>query len=133
MTYSACKHCASGCFVILLLFVSLLIFKDLHTCTRSMPRINRVGGYACICLKLREVHRSCINTHIHGSSRNDIILVFLKVNWISHSFSSCFYGRAGGEDGFVYSALLFSFCLDYMHVPYNNNEDKLTTLYLQAS
>ena len=49
----------------------------------------------------------------------------------SHFVFSCFYGRAGGEDGFVYKALL-SFCLDYMHVPYKY-EDKLTTLYLQAS
>ena len=32
---------------------------------------------------------------------------------------------------YIVSGLLFSFCLDYLHVPYNN-EDKLTILYLQA-
>ena len=51
----------------------------------------------------------------------------------SHFFFSCFYGRAGGEDGFVYKALLFLLStLDYMQVPYKY-EDMLTTLYLQAS
>ena len=61
-------------------------------------------------------------------SRNDFIFFLLAVfqgQLDSHFFFSCFYSCAGGEDGFVYKALL-SFCLYCMHLPYN--EDKLHTL-----
>ena len=43
-------------------------------------------------------------------SRNDFILFLLAVfqgQLDSHFFFSCFCSRAGGEDGFVYKALLF--------------------------
>ena len=33
----------------------------------------------------------------------------------------------------LYIRRCYSFCLDYMHMAYNKYEDKLTTLYLQAS
>ena len=43
-------------------------------------------------------------------SRNDFIFFLLAVfqgQLDSHIFFSCFYSRVGGEDGFVYKALLF--------------------------
>ena len=43
-------------------------------------------------------------------SRNDFIFSLLAVfqsQLDSHFFFSCFYSHAGGEDGFVYKALLF--------------------------
>ena len=43
-------------------------------------------------------------------SRNDFIFSLLAVfqgQLDSHFFFSCFFSRAGGEDGFVYKALLF--------------------------
>ena len=115
-----------GLFVSLLTFLSL---KDLHTCTRSMTRINRVGrfgGHACICLKLREVHRSCIRTHIYGSSRNKI-LVLLNVNRPPESAVFPFLFPlvsmvVCAERMALYIGPCFSFRPDYMHIPYNSKE-----------
>ena len=55
-----------------------------------------------------------------------------RVDWIPTSFSLA-STAVQAERMALYIRRCFSFCLDYMHVPYNKYEDKLTTLYLQAS
>ena len=67
----------------------------------------------------------CVGHMWAHASAEMSILVFLsdlQSQLDSHIFFSCFYGRAGREDGSVYKALLLSFCLDYIHVPYNSKE-----------
>ena len=49
----------------------------------------------------------------------------------SHFLFSCFYGRAGGEGGFVYKELLFLLSRHYACAM--QQKDKLTTLNLSAS
>ena len=81
-----------------------------------------------------EALKQCVSTNICVLSRNGFIfflLEFFRVNWIPTSFSLV-STVVRAERMALHIRCCFSFCIDYMHVPYKN-EDKLTTLYLQAS
>ena len=100
-----------------------------------MPRMNWQGSLedmrACI-----ELRRAALVMHQRKNfrlSRNDFIFFFLAVfqgQLDSHFFFSCFT-VVRAERMALYTRRCFSFRLDCMHLPYN--EDKLTTLHLQAS
>ena len=111
-TYSACKHCASGyspfLFPYYLIFLMHLFYMyTIHTPHESAKKF---GRYACM-------HRTAQRRLNHASAQKFpfypemtsffFLLAVFQGQLDSHFFLSCFYGRAGGEHGFVYKALLF--------------------------
>ena len=113
-TYSSCKHCASGYVLpfsfVYILTISLYLSCIFFTCTQFMPRMNRqFGRYACMhwAARGRLNHASAQTFPFYPEMTLFFsLLAIFQGQLDSHIFFSCFYGRAGGEYGFVYKALL---------------------------
>ena len=93
-----------------------------------MPHIHRQGSLEDMrahVLNGAEALKLCINANISVYPEMTSFSPswqFFRVNWIPTSFSSCFT-VVRAERMALYIRRCFSFCLDYMHLPYN--EDKL--------